>query len=108
MTSACANSKMLTEVKTSLRHLDAHFRASQVNNHLRLGYDLPRLGFKAADTWFLLGAHKIFDSYCKMSKLRVTKKQHWEILKTFVYALFNETIEAKAIEQLIRSKCKDS
>jgi len=74
----------------------------------RLGYDLPHLGFKAADTWFLLGADKIFAKYCKMRELHITKTQHWEILKTFVHALFKEAVEAKAIERLIRSRCKNS
>ena len=74
----------------------------------RLGYNLPRLRFTIADTHFVLAADKLLNQHWKKARKHASKTLHWRILKAFKYARFNETVEAKAVEQLVRSHSRNT
>ena len=69
-------------------------------------YDLPRLGYTAAYSWFVLNADKALVVMRKRQRKPLMKTQEWAILQTILEQLFNQRAEATAIERLVRDAHK--
>jgi hypothetical protein len=69
-------------------------------------YDLPRLGYTAAYSWFIVSADKMLTTMCKRRRKALTKKLEWAILRTILAKLFKERTEVEAIERLVRAARK--